>query len=167
MQTFESLPFYRGVSVKHPLDRAIIVTPRKDRRPRDTNIQLHTEADNWFLQNFGVAYRSQAVFVTPQIHIARGYAATPNHVVRVIPLSSYTFCWSRKIADMLTLCMNPADTRPIACKLHGSEYIESNLADAHHSGNEVMLKCDSYISIPLGLLTNPGANILTPSPIII
>lgn len=152
MKTFETLKFYRGVSSNHPLDRAVVIKPRQNRRPRDTKIDAHELADKWFLSKFGIAYRSQSVLITSQFYIAQGYAASPAHVVRVIPLSDYKFCWSTKISDMLMLCMSPSDTRPLEKRLEEAGYIDSDLHSAHDSGNEVMLSCNNYISIPVGLL---------------
>lgn len=161
MATFETKKFYRGVSLRHPLDKATIIRPRKDRRPRDTNSGIHEVADKWFLEKFGIAYRSQAIFATPQFYVAQGYAASPEHVVRVIPLTEYNFCWSTKISDMLMLCMSPSDTRTIIQRLNEADYVDTNLSSAHESGNEIMISCDSYISIPIGLLNEgtPEKNI--------
>lgn len=161
MATFETRKFYRGVSLRHPLDKATIIRPRKDRRPRNTSSELHKIADKWFLDNFGISYRSQAIFATPQFYVAQGYAASPEHVVRIIPLSEYNFCWSTKISDMLMLCMAPSARETITQRLIAADYKDTDLSAAHESGNEIMIQCDSYISIPIGLLNEdiPPKNI--------
>lgn len=150
--SFETLDFYRGVSSTHPIDRISLITPRVNRRPRNSAFNSHLLADNWFKSKFGTSYRSAGAFVTPQLSIARGYAASDNHIVRVIPITTYTFCWSPKISDMLMLCMPPCDDHTFIARLEHSLYSEGNLELAHKSGNELMLACTQYLSIPINLL---------------
>ncbi|WP_223435338.1 MULTISPECIES: hypothetical protein [unclassified Pseudomonas] len=150
--SFEKLAFYRGVSDNFPLDHPMIVMTRKNRKPRDTNIELHNAADEWFFEKFGVKYRSQAVFVTPQLDVARGYGATFDHVVRVIPLGGYSFCWSKKFADMLLLLNDGVKLAEVSAYLDRAEYTELDLSSAYTSGNELMLYCNAYVAIPVLLL---------------
>jgi hypothetical protein len=57
--------------------------------------------------------------------------------------------------------MSPSDKRPIEQRLEEAGYIDTDLEAAYESGNEVMLNCDSYISIPVRLLNEetPPKNI--------
>lgn len=154
METFETLPFFRGVSSRYPTDRASIQVPRGDRRPRHSGKSFHEAADKWFEVRFGVRYRSYGVFLTSRILSATTYGATPNHVMRVIPLSSYRFCWSPKVSDLLFAAnqLDKAGREEIDAYLDLAEYRESGLQEASATGHEVMLYCERYIAIPVSFL---------------
>lgn len=151
MFTFETLEFYRGMSSKYSLDHPSIISTRKDRNPKDTSLEVHNAADAWFERKFGVKYRSQAVFLTSRLPIARKYGATPEHAFRILPLGQYSFCWSPATEDMLSLVYN--GVRPEDCpdKLESAQYTESDLKRAHESGHELMLYCERYIAVPISL----------------
>src|SRR5690242_373049 len=101
MSTFEDLSFYRGVSTRYRTDRPSVIIPRRDRRPRNSSVDFHEVADRWFARRFGIAYRSRGVFLTSGIVSATAYAATAAHVMRIVPISAYRYCWSPKISDLL------------------------------------------------------------------
>lgn len=152
--TFESLAFYRGMSDKYPTDRPSVVIPRRDRRPRNSSSVFHEAADRWFASRFGVPYRSHGVFLTSHPEAAVAYAASPAHVMRVVPLSTYTYCWSSKVSDLLFAATTLADASPDAINafLTSAGYQEDGLEAAHTSGQEVMLFCERYLTVPVGLL---------------
>lgn len=154
ISTFESLAFYRGMSDKYPIDRPSVVVPRKNRRPRNSSSVFHDLADRWFASRFGIPYRSQGVFVTARPEAAVAYAASPAHVMRVVPLSAYTCCWSPTVADLLFVATNLASLLPNAINafLASAAYQEDGLEAAHVSGHEVMLSCERYLAVPIGLL---------------
>ena len=152
MDSFETLPFYRGVSKAYPLDRPSVVRTRKNRTPRDTPIHLHEAADEWFKASFSIGYRSEAVFVTPNIFTARLYGFSPDHCVRVVPMGDYSYCWSSKCSDFLSLVKDGPSVEELTIRLRRVDYGTTNLASAHQSGNELMLCCDAYIAVPIGLL---------------
>lgn len=154
METFETFEFYRGMSEVYPIDRPIVKKTRKDRAPRDTKTLIHSAADNWFLNRFGVNYRSQAVLVTSRQDFARKYAATVDHVYRIIPMGKYSFCWSPFATDMLELVYDVSESEACQSKLASAMYQEIDLAAAHEAGHEVMLFCDQYVAIPVGLCGN-------------
>lgn len=154
MHSFETLEFYRGVSDKVSSKYPSIIRTRKDRKPRDTPIHIHEWADSWFKTSFGVGYRSQSVLVTPNRVTAQFYG---THCVRVIPLGNYSFCWSKKYADFLHIVKDGPALDILTARLRAAEYGTADLALAHQSGNELMLCCDSYIAVPLGLLTDDVA----------
>ena len=153
MDTFETKIFYRGVSEKHLIDRPYIVTPRMNRRPKDSTDNFHNIADKWFQDKFGIPYRSCGVFVTSRRLSATLHAATPSHVVRVIPISDYRFCWSPKAVDLFFLASRFATSSAnlINAKLESLGYTERDLGEAYASGHEVMIYCSSYIAIPVGV----------------
>lgn len=165
MPTFESLAFYRGMSSEYPADKISLVVPLKNRRPRNSSLAFHEAADQWFEYRFGVRYRSQAVFVTAKPEAALVYASSPSQVMRVIPLSTYKYCWSPYVSDLLFAATQYASGSPeeVGAYLDQAKYRESELNDAHESNHEVMLLCERYIAIPVGLL---GVTIAPPSIII-
>lgn len=154
-ETFEVLAFFRGVSARVAVDTPSILSPRKKRAPRNTSPEMHALADAWFERRFGVKYRSQALFVTSSSFAARGYAETERHVVRVIPLGPYRYCWSPQVRDMLSMSLDKAGN--VESTLDAAGYIESNLHLAHELGHEVMLYCDKYIAVPTYMLDESEA----------
>jgi len=167
MSTFESLVFYRGMSNEYPTDRASLVVPRRDRRPRNSPLAFHEAADRWFESRFGVRYRSQGVFVTAHPEATLAYAASASHVMRVIPLSSYKYCWSPAVLDLIFAATKYADGAPesVNAYLDSVNYQQSELDKAHASGHEVMLSCECYVAIPVGLLgvtITDGPSIIVP-----
>lgn len=154
MHTFETLSFYRGMSNKYKADQPSLIAPRRDRRPKNSSVQFHNVADEWFKNRFGIPYRSQGVFLTSRLISASTYAATSAHVMRIVPIGSYTYCWSPKVSDLLfaatDLANSPRDA--IESYLDSAQYSDTELQDAHESGHEVMLHCERYIAIPIQLL---------------
>jgi hypothetical protein len=94
--------------------------------------------------------------VTSRAFTAQTYAASAAHVVRVIPTTPYRFCWSPKISDLLFAAKEMADAAPdvVMKRLADADYQESDLEAAHAAGHEVMLFCDEYVAIPVGLLNS-------------
>lgn len=152
--TFETLSFYRGVSSQHDLAKPSILSPRTDRTPRDSPPRFHAIADAWFKQRFKVRYRSQAIFLTSQVGIAAHYGSSHEHVMRVVPLTSYTYCWSPLLADLLSIAVELASApeKAIHERLSHSQYRQDSLDEAAKSGHEVMLSCDQLLYIPIQLL---------------
>ncbi|WP_156368605.1 hypothetical protein [Duganella sp. Leaf61] len=146
--SFESLKFFRGVGEDILVDRPTIHKTRMDRRPRDLALGLHEEADNWFNMRFGVRYRSQALFITGSWTAARAYAASDQHVVRIIPAEQYRFCWSATLRDLLEYHTTANANESISNFLERNLYSEDDLKAANVSGHEVMLHCSEYIAIP-------------------
>lgn len=132
------------------------MTPRRNRRPKNSPTHFHDIADNWFRNRFGIAYRSEGLFVMSKLLSATAYAATPDHVMRIVPLSTYRYCWSPKISDLLFVANNMATSTAsdIESYLDSAEYCEHGLQEAHEVGNEVMVYCERYIAIPVSLIGN-------------
>lgn len=149
--TFEIFTAYRGISSDSRMDAPFIKKVRKNRVPRDIPIDVHLGADDWFFENFGIRYRSQALFITGNPVSASHYAASSRHIVRVIPLGEYKICWSPINSDLF-LYGNHAKEETIEKYLELGRYQESDLEEAIKSGHEIMLYCDQYIAIPVHLL---------------
>ena len=157
MQTFEVFPFLRGTSTRYPIDRPYVGIPRRNRRPRDLSEPIHHAADDWFFRRFSCRFRSQALFVSPQLLVAAGYGATPDHVVRILPLGAYQYCWSRKTSDLLSVLKQVTNIEDVEQELVGADYTNSDLRGAHESGHELMLFCDRYVAIPVSQLVEDNA----------
>lgn len=153
MNSFETLAFFRGVSARYNPQHPTIHQSRRNRRPKDTSMEFHNVADEWFLSRFGVKYRSEAIFLTSMKLTAQAYAATHEHVMRILPLSGYRYCWSPNAVDLLFAAkkLDGASRIEIEDHLLSLGYREDGLAEAHATGNEVMLHCDKYITIPAHL----------------
>lgn len=165
MESFETLSFFRGVSARYDAQHPTIHETRRDRRPKDSPIEFHNVVDEWFHSRFGVRYRSQGVFLTSGRITAQAYAATPAHVMRIIPLSEYRYCWSPKAVDLLFAArkLEGASRSAIEMHLDSLDYREDHLSDAHAAGNEVILCCERYIAIPVHLAGDDGGGNCQPA----
>ena len=167
--TFENLSFFRGMSAAYSTGVPNVVVPRRDRRPRHSSNKFHQAADEWFRSKFGIAYRSGGVFVTPMTLSAGAYGASPDHVMRVIPMSEYRYCWSPKVTDLLFAAnrFSEATNSAIEGFLNDANYREGDLQSAYDMGVEIMLHCEMYLAIPIGLCRRPvdqtGAAIILPT----
>lgn len=150
MSSFEQFSFYRGLSDRYEIAHPTVHKTRKNRCPRDMRQDLHTAADDWFLGEFGVRYRSQSIFLISKVDIAATYSATPLHVARIVPLGGYRYCWSSQLNDLLEICLSNPDIDSFNSDLASAHYREDCLEEAHRLGHEVMLFCESYICIPVG-----------------
>ena len=94
--------------------------------------------------------------MTSRSFSAGTYAANPDYVVRVVPVSSYRYCWSPLVSDLLFAAnrLGSAPDHEIESYLEAVQYREDRLEDAYTSGHEVMLRCEKYVAIPLRLLGN-------------
>jgi len=74
--------------------------------------------------------------------------------MRVVPLSTYRYSWSPTVSDLLFSAtrLATASAKAIEEYLDSAQYREIGLDEAHDTGNEVMLYCEQYIAIPVGLL---------------
>lgn len=88
------LVLYRGTA--KPVTKTMILPVRKDRKPSDTPEYLHYILDGYFYQRFGIKARSQTVFCTQSLMMAKRYGGA----VSVIPKGKATFIYSRKIQDL-------------------------------------------------------------------
>jgi hypothetical protein len=154
MDSFESLSFFRGVSASYGTDAPLLHTTRLDRRPRGSGKVFHEAADSWFLHRFGVSFRSQALFAASSISSVLRYASTPKHVMRVLPLSDYKFCWSPKVEDLIVAAVRftEAPTKVVWDYLDSCDYQATALRDAHSSGHEIMVSAERFVLVPANLI---------------
>lgn len=161
--------FVRGVSAGYDALRPSVHQMRLDRRPKDSSLRFHEIADDWFYAKFGIRYRSQSLMTTSRVLTAQAYAASTAHVMRVLPLAEYRYCWSPNAMDLLFLAKQLVDApkEEVVESLEKLDYRENDLHEAHLSGCEVMLHCSTYVTIPLNLLGIPAQGVFQESGILL
>lgn len=68
----------------------------KNRRPLTTPMAIHQAADEYMEKQFGVKFRSQSVFVTPDSGIAEEYG---RGTYLVFPIGEFKYLWSPSVQD--------------------------------------------------------------------
>jgi len=167
---------YRGIADEIPL--YFSGTPRKDRRPLDTNKNLHKALDEYFLKKFGFRYRSNGLFSCRTLIDARRYSGSSKSTAMIFPTNDYTMCSSDDIQDIYK------DLKPrrfiqkhfgeigktldemieyIKRIEHGIEtdfelmdkimdtfdYFENKMLVKHYNTSEIMVKCDKFYGYAL------------------
>lgn len=170
-EQFDKNPLYRGmrISQKKPLAERQV---RQKRKPRDTDMLMHQLWDQWFLQNFGKQYRSNALFVTGSGAVADEFGTI--HIV--FPLGQFDYVWSPKVKDLTNEVedkifgkfrkYNPdamvrIKTRNKPTEQESQElnqittavmddldFTSGGLSKAARSRNEIMINCQTYYTIP-------------------
>lgn len=142
---------YRGI--KSPTGEITVSTPagdrtayrmevRKDRRPLDTDIDTHNFADEWMKREFGIAGRSQALFVTGDANSAKGY----GEPYIILPRGDFKFIWSQHVADMADLHFPRGEEKEDIISKAG--YQTTDLSMAINSYNEIMIDCVDFYAFP-------------------
>lgn len=162
-------PLYRGQNKNffEITDNLYISSTVANRLPATTKIDDHKIADQWFLENFGIRYRSDHVaFVTSDVSSADFY----GRKFIFIPIGNFTFCWSPKVDDMFNLMPYTQDIYTEICELHLVDSL-GDLPDNVVLNDEVAKFKKKYI---LNKLENAGytdtnlkSAILSPSEIMI
>ena len=143
--------FDHGVGVK---------TVRNDRRPQDLSKTTHSIVDDWFFDQFGKRYRSNAAFCTNNYGQAKAYGRP--HLV--FPIGNYSACWSASSEDLLTELSRegldfayPSDREEFTPKiidvLEDIGYEEGRITpkiidkrgQKFSIGHEIMVSCDKYV----------------------
>ena len=152
----ESPPLYRG-SQKFITDYEII-TPRKNRKPLDTPIEIHRALDKLFYNKFKWNVRSEGIFTTG----SRGSASEYGQPYIVLPIGKFKYVWSPYIRDLHSKLVNTGvlysrggkskvimekdEYIPILEDLV-SKYRNDDLNHAIYTQNEISIKCDEYYMI--------------------
>jgi hypothetical protein len=152
----KSPPIYRG-SDKSIRDYKII-TPRKNRKPLDTPIEIHRELDKLFHKKFGWYVRSEGVFTTG----SRASASEYGQPYIILPIGKFKYVWSPYIRDLHSKLVNTGviyarggvskvimekeEYTPILEELI-NKYKDKDFDTAIHIGNEISIKCDEYYMI--------------------
>lgn len=88
---------YRGIDEsQYPQEGFVAIhQPRTDRKPKDSNAILHRALDRKFLEEYGIPYRSEGLFVTGSQITARTYGKP----VLILPEGKFQFCWGLQVSD--------------------------------------------------------------------
>jgi hypothetical protein len=93
----QGINLWRGVKGADRLNDFVIVgNVRTDRSPRDTNSYWHHLMDQFFMNEFGYAYRSGSMFA----YTDPGNTTDYGIPFAVFPIGDYDICYSPKITDL-------------------------------------------------------------------
>jgi len=132
---------YRGSSYYVQTMRKAI--PRTDRKPTDTPIKLHDQANDFFIKKFGWAGRN-GVFASHLIQ-ALQYGRDATGTYLFFPIKEYKFIWSPEIDDFWIDLIDDVgifDQKYFNMML--KTYIDTDLSKAIDLQGEIMFKCESY-----------------------
>lgn len=99
-------------------------TVRANRIPKDTSKSAHNILDAYFKKTFGLAARSEALFVSPDLTTAAGYGM----VYEIFPLDGFDYVWSPILEDAYYLeskTPDPFDARDSSAKQIGIYIIDA------------------------------------------
>lgn len=131
--------------------------PRKDRKPKDTDLQVHNVIDDLLYKKFKWKPRSEGVFTFggSDAYFAN-YKQYGNPYI-VFPIGDFKFVWSKEIDDLtfyLSTRVRILDfdyklLKPIEDIMYrlvkvSEKYTDKDLPSAIKSGCEVILKCKEY-----------------------
>ena len=114
-----------------------------NRKPRDTDPEVSKIVDDWFLDNMGVRFRSNATFGTGDYHIVDDYGLG----FTVLPIGEFDYCWSPRVKDMTYDLLDEVgatgdNPELISDLVAGARYVmNKNLPAAIRSGHEIMIYC--------------------------
>ena len=149
-----NLPLYRRM--KRNIKKYEIITPRKNRKPRDTPIEIHKELDKLFKNEFGWKVRSEGVFCSGSIT-----SSIYGNLYYMFPIGKFEYVWSPDIKDLTVelerfdvllsqddkwYTTNIKETDEILSQLIYT-YKDDNFLKALESGKEIALKCDKYYAV--------------------
>lgn len=128
-----------------------------ERRPLNTHIESHDIANKWFLEKFGIKFRSHSLFCTGNREVANQYRGIDNEYTKLIsiaPVGYYKVCYSKKCDDFYThlncLLMGHKEEnlQELIFEMLESYDFEvsynSGLTEAAESGCEVMLYSEKF-----------------------
>lgn len=142
----------RGYVPKKDIER---ISPRRDRRPRDTDKPLHKAMNKEFYKKFKWKPRSEGLF-TFGGRIGGGYGMESGYV---FPISKFDFVWSEKIRDFFLWAnthykppgiknsKEEQQYRQKWCERTVGLYDNKDLYKALNSTSEIIIKCDMYYII--------------------
>lgn len=144
-------PLYRGFNPTTVRSNFTIMKCPVDRNPTSTDSEVHWISDQWFLDQFGVRFRSNAVFASGNYYQADTY----GRVCAIFPIGEFKFCYSPIITDLFDSWEDGRISRhsgdelksAISRILTSGRYQTTNLQEAIQSGSEIMIHCDTYYRI--------------------
>lgn len=130
-------------------DRISKNTPRKNREPKDTPLDLHNMVNDLFFDKFGWKPRSEGVFATGSPSVASYY----GDIYIFLPSNGYKYIWSPSHIDLFGSLMHhieenlPSNKKLELLKKAVDTYKDTDLHNAIVSRCELMFSCDFYYII--------------------
>lgn len=144
---------WRGLM--HAPDPIINKNVRADRKPRDTVYSISQRWDSAFNIVFGWPARSASLFVSGDFSTARIYGAPYS----VFPRGKFSYIWSKTILDLSSSTFSPikngsgeTSSKELTKWVEQRYTKNDSLCSAIKSGNEIMIKCESYYGIKYDIL---------------
>lgn len=144
----KGVTLFRGIkAVKDKIEHK----QREDRRPLDTNYEIHLAADDWFQKHFGWRPRSEGLLCIPSFPHARSYTGDGDSLqtYMVFPKSPYKYVWSPKVNDFYQETLGIRNERDMATaidkRLSPLGYTDKGFES--NELNEVMIKAPSFTLI--------------------
>lgn len=156
---------YRGIKIH---DKIVRIDTNKNRKPKDTPLNLHKKIDEIFYKKFGWKPRSEGVFCTGNISTANLY----GEIYVIFPIGDFEILWSEEVEDLyiksgtFSMYASMLDQLISAFMLKDSShysdekgmkrlvdtYKNKDLYGAIKSENEIMIKCDQYYAISVSYI---------------
>jgi len=124
---------------------------RKDRKPKDTPMEIHEWIDEWFYKKFGIKARSNSIFCSFNEKISKDYG-NPYYI---IPIGKYSTIASPTIEDLFDVMENDWGD------VNSLDYIKDELEKGNYQKNknvnnditEYMLHCNEYYMFSVDEMT--------------
>lgn len=156
---------YRGINSNRDYGFISVKDARTDRLPLDTDKRLSDKIDEWFKHEYGVRFRSEAVFAIGNRTLASHFGT----VYIMFPIGDYDYVWSPNYSDITEDFNRYFEThakqypkeydyifREGPKYIHpkhlndfmkdGSYYFNKGLVEAltKYKSNEIMIRCKKY-----------------------
>jgi len=159
---------YRGLgnATKPFMGKSVRLTNRK---PKDVPIIFHDMINTYFTKKFGAPFRN-AMFCSSMLTFADYY----GNIYSVYPIGDFEFVWSSEVEDLyMELDEIDPDYKKEIKQLNNTSkikatkqilnvikdsYSNSNLQGALDSGNEIMIRCNSYYAVANKIVQDPMYN---------
>ena len=144
LEQFEGRFLFRGsnsfVTGKGPTKFFQKRSVRTDRKPMNTDDDIHKVTDDWFNEKFGIRGRSGAMFATGNFGEARAYGT----VYCIFPIGDFKFVWSPVVKDLFVAGRDINSAKDAVPYLDKAGYRDTDFGKAIKSGKEIMIACKEY-----------------------
>lgn len=123
-----------------------------ERRPRTMPHHLHEISGNWFQSQFGLNFRSKAIFCSGSLAQAVSYLDDKSTLIQIWPIGRYSLCFSERCTDLFehlafSFKGNSFSVNEVNLELANLGYVKyenSGLENAVASQCEVMLFAENF-----------------------
>ena len=150
---------YRGMHVMFAPD-FVVKSPRSNRKPLTTIKKTHDQADDFFKEEFGIAFRSNSIFTARSKEVAGWY----GDVYAIFPLDRVSFAWSEEVEDFTAQVDDykrknkfgsntlTDDQSKEMLKSFDYHFNDSSLQEKYFkfrdfNKHELMIHCDEYLAV--------------------